>query len=1088
MEIWEIGDFYGTDVQKAKNHLLQVIDIYRDKKVIYFDGWNGFGAVPVLRSIAQFHKGKRSIAHESHSAGLCFDRIIDIDCSAWENKRKMQRKIAEELQLDHATMEMFDKQDEEDDFNGVDHSSRDVIPSVAAVIDKSLRDTNYIMIFLNGSGDEIDPNIFGLFFAKDNNNVMIWTFKTRFLTIHGSPDEIASKLRYTHLFLYDKINRLSSSKLSELLHNVATTIVARHTSVQGIDRTMVIDCCLYQLLLHYSFHSTTKFGWMTHGSNYWMCDGITNRGNTSIEIDNKFLEEISWKSDGIWLDKLLEEFMKDPKAPFFIANDHIVPEEKLYQTKLCRWVSITSKILAVSEKDMQTVLGGASSLFLAFERSDKSSDPPDLPNGLFKHCSNLAVLVLSLCTFSFVSPPFLECQTIKFLGLEHCIDMTASKAKYSTNWEHLHSLWVLDIRYTEWEEILTEEKIKIMAHLRELNIEGFKCWQHTSQFENRLPYLERLRMTKPVHRTMTIPVDTRDSFVDKKRLKLLDFSGNEDMKNLPTSITNAGSLEVLILDGCDELENVVLSSEFHPSLRSFSFDGYGPAFHWTSMVDLPPESSRPKLPSDANKRDIKTLKISIQGCKQLENLFLRGLPNLVELDLSGSTIKALDFDTMVVDVPNLKQLFLLGCEHLRAIRWGSKYSMGQSKLELLCIDTLPGWSIGCTRPSLVKHTSFRLQVLAVIGDIRLCRSLSFLIAHSEDVYFNICITSSTVCDSFLEQEATSTEMIGPKDQRNLVLAGEYGDVFNMIGDVPSLMEAFQQPLTLQSDHHIEIAGGSPIINSETEAAASYSIAFLMQQYTESLHVHDSSTISSLPRRRYWYRLRWCRVVRCPKLDTIFPRGSSDVFNKLEIIWASDLPMARCIWSKGPKTYFSFSNLQHLLLESCPRLQFVLPVWVYSFPNLRSIHIIHCGDLEHVFVLNEEYPPEIPIHGVSFPKLTTIFLHDLPKLQQISEFKMLAPSLETIRFRGCFGLRRVPSLKGYRLDVKKPAIEIEKDVWDALEWDGLHVYHHPSLFELRVRSRYYKRAHLKSTVLRFVNPERRLLLARSPISPTDAATY
>jgi len=47
----------------------------------------------------------------------------------------MQRKIAEELKLGPETvMATFDKQDEEDDFNGVDLGSRDVIPSVSQVI------------------------------------------------------------------------------------------------------------------------------------------------------------------------------------------------------------------------------------------------------------------------------------------------------------------------------------------------------------------------------------------------------------------------------------------------------------------------------------------------------------------------------------------------------------------------------------------------------------------------------------------------------------------------------------------------------------------------------------------------------------------------------------------------------------------------------------------------------------------------------------------------------------------------------------------------------------------------------------------
>jgi hypothetical protein len=91
--------------------------------------------------------------------------------------------------------------------------------------------------------------------------------------------------------------------------------------------------------------------------------------------------------------------------------------------------------------------------------------------------------------------PFLGCQTIKFLGLEDCKDNKTGKGN------NLQSLWVLDIRNTEWDDILTEEKLDIMDNLMELNIEAFRCWQYMNQLlQNRLPRLERLRIIKPTHK------------------------------------------------------------------------------------------------------------------------------------------------------------------------------------------------------------------------------------------------------------------------------------------------------------------------------------------------------------------------------------------------------------------------------------------------------------------------------------------------------------------------------------------------------------------------------------------------------------
>ncbi|GJN33371.1 hypothetical protein PR202_gb21966 [Eleusine coracana subsp. coracana] len=589
---------------------------------MYFDGWNGLGVVPVLRSIAA-----ELLSTKAHPSEPCFDKILYLDCSEWESRRMMQRKIAEELKLDHTTMKVFDTRDEDEDFYGEYYSSRDMIQSVAALIFEALKDRRFMMIFINGSDDEIDVTRFGILMATYLNNRLIWTFNRRLLTIHHMKhDEIRPKLRDTPIFIYDMLGRLSFSEFQALLHEEATSIIARHPCMQGIDPIMVKDCYLYALFFHYNFRSTTGFDWMAHASNYWMCISMT-KGDTKSEIVNALQKEIRWKCYGPLLEELCERFMIDLTAPFLVVKDHM----KNYQRRPYHWICITLGYLTIPKEDLVTILERASSLFVVSERSN---DPPRLPNGLFKHCSNLTVLNLCFCTFNFDSPPFLGCQTIKFLGLEHCRDNKTSKGNNPTNWAHLQGVLVLDIRNTDWDDILSKEKLKIMDNLIVLNnIKGSKCWQYINHLQNRLPHLEKLRITKPIKEAVVAPIDIKhSSHMDKKMLQILDLSSNKDMKNLLISIISASNLEVLVLDGCDELENVVLSNEFPgSSLRSFSFDGYGPTTQWKSMVDLPPESSRPKHLSDKNNRDIiKTSKISLQGCKQLENLFLRGLPNLVE--------------------------------------------------------------------------------------------------------------------------------------------------------------------------------------------------------------------------------------------------------------------------------------------------------------------------------------------------------------------------------------------------------------------------------------------------------------------------
>ncbi|CAL4993719.1 unnamed protein product [Urochloa decumbens] len=1081
----------AKDVNGATEEILNIVQRDdADNKIIYFNGWNGFGAAAVLRSISQVLANMKAPPPE-----LRFDKMIYIDCSTWESKRVMQRKIAEELKLDQKIMAMFDKQDEEDNFNGVDHGSRNVIRSVAAVIDQTLRKGRFMMIFLNGSDDELILSQFGIPDYWDC--IILWTFKRAFLNLRAGPIRriTSDKLTHTNLFLFYYQSGLSGSQFSAVFQEEAASIVARNPCTQDIDPTMATYCCFYRLFMQlHSLQSTAGFGWEAHAPNFWICDGIL-QGDRAIEISNALRQKINIECDASQLDKLYKEFLRlDERTPFLVFKDDYDFNERRHAYS---WISMTSKKTKVHE-DLQTLLARASSIFLASQRINSSTDQSEcalgLPNGLFKQCIKLHVLSLSYCAFSFSSPPFLHCETLRFLGLDCCTNgdniVVLDEENGATKWIFLHSLWVLDLRYTDWAMILSNEKMGHMSTLKELNIEGAGSWRYyTSKTHNRLDHLQKLRIIKPTMSTQAdaSTEDIDNSFMDmaNNKLEILDLSGNSDMKNLPTGLTKVGnSLQVLVLDGCDDLENVVLPNS---SLRSFSFDGYGPASHWTSTGELPPQSSRP--PGADKKKDVRISKISLEGCRHLNTLFLRGLPNLMELDLSGCGIKVFDLRSMMLDVPRLKRLLLLGCENLHAIRWGvdsppkkwGKIPNFPMELELMCIDTRPAeWVLvdGCARPSIAQHKSFQLQVHVVTADARLARSLWDPIHYclkgrskSTAGYFNINITSSSSAlfsgggDSQPDEVTTSsTKAIqGSQQQRHAVVSPSagllYGDVHTKIADTPTPTQAFPHPPTRQLDRHVEIGSGSHSMESEVvKEFGHYNLGDLMSVYSQSLHVHDAPASTALPARN-WYSLTWCRLERWRSVGVVFP-PDADGNPNLGTIWASELLTARCIWSIGGKTYFQ--SLRHLHLRSCPNLQYAVPVRKDKIPNLETIHIIHCSSLKHVFVLNVEY------HGsVVFPKLTTIQLHDLPRLEQMYEgAEMFTTALMTIKIRGCWGLRRLPALKGRQQGLRAPAVEVEKDVWDALEWDGVDNGHHPSLYEVPAHSRYYKRQRLlRGTVLR-----------------------
>jgi hypothetical protein len=1035
---------------------------------IYFDGWDDFAASPVLKSLANFLSSmKMDDTHEPF-----FDKVLYIECSEWKSKREMQRAIAEELKLDHGTMAMFENQDEEDDYNGLDKDSRDVIASISMEIYQRLKDCKFIMIFLNGSDNEVDVTRLGIpHLTEFNNNKMVWTFKRKWLTIHSRRHEIAEKLRYTHIFLYATlVDGAEKPDFCALVHGEASTIVARHQCMLDMDATMVTECCLLELSLHYNFHNITRLGWAAHSCNYWICAGIIE-GNKKMEVANALHGEIRWEWDAPLLQRLLEE-LSPPFSVNKITKPLVVSTRCLVKDR--HWISITSQEHGLD--GIQDIPAGASAVFLAFEKpghlqpSERSDHPTTtarqycpaiLPHGIFKYSRSIAVLVLSYCAFSFASPPFLMCNSLRFLGLDKCKHKPCEQyCDTDAEWTFLLSLWVLEIRYTEWDEILSKQKMDLMSNLKELNIQGVWSWQHMHQLRKILPHLYRLRITNArIYQAETVDVD--DSFMGKGKLQLLDLSGNREMKVIPGSLSKASSLEVLLLDGCLGLEYV---GALPPSLNSLSLDGYGVASHWTPSINnlLPPENLRP---TSTYERDAKISRICLEGCTCLDNLFLRGLPNLVELDLSGTRIKILDFTTMVTQVACLKRLFLLGCEHLVAIRWDEKSGhIVHPQLELLCIDT-QGGETGYSRPS-IDHTkrSFRLQIHAILSDARLARSLlPALDCYTDrsvlvDVYFYILVTSSV-------SNVYSGEDVQPKATHMVV--EQYGDVPATAGDAP--MQDFPQPPTRDLDRHVRIAQVNRDLDSEIWPRLFYgrkNLADLMVRYTDSLHLHDISIGVNMPQQQ-WSNIRQCRVERCPKLDTVFPATYG--FEALETIWASDLLMARCIWGKNPMNYYprSFEALRHLNLHACPRLQFVLPDLVSSFPRLEMLHIVDCTDLRHVFVRDQEHPEAY----VTFPNLKAVHLHNLPSLWQICEapMLMLAPALMTIKIRGCWSLRRLPSMEGRGVHTEKPTVEIEKDVWDALEWDGVEAGHHPSLFQQPRHSRYYRKKSLRGSVLRYSFP-------------------
>jgi len=172
------------------------------------------------------------------TTGPDFSQIIHIDCSKWESRRAIQRALAEQLQLPPPVMEMFDAQDEEDDYNGVDRGSRLEIPKVAREIyqhiQKQLR--RFLVIFNNGGCKEINLESSGFPLSGYSRNKLLWSFQGGFrLYDRVKVDEALKSTRATTdvVFSADS-SSLKEDEFFDIFRDEAEEVAAGMARTNGI--------------------------------------------------------------------------------------------------------------------------------------------------------------------------------------------------------------------------------------------------------------------------------------------------------------------------------------------------------------------------------------------------------------------------------------------------------------------------------------------------------------------------------------------------------------------------------------------------------------------------------------------------------------------------------------------------------------------------------------------------------------------------------------------------------------------------------------------------------------------------------------
>nr|CAB3452143.1 unnamed protein product [Digitaria exilis] len=371
----------------------------------------------------------------------------------WESRRALQRAVAEQLQLPDEVMELFNREDEEDDFKGVPLGSRTELPQVLRAMYQHIHKLNrrFLVIFHNGSNEEIDLASFcGFPLSGYSANKVLWTFQGRFrLKPRTKVDKAMASIETTDVFVsavpQDKDedpqvfwSYLVQQEASEVasLYNINASISC------NIDQPEVANCFLYMLELCFSGRHSIDYDLATHTANYWACDGIIQQmqqGERNITAATTDHDDSLWRA----ADALQREILLDVDYHQYLPS-HLTrcAERKAYLT------SPTYGVVLIPT--------GV------------------IPNGdMFQHFK-LNVLKLSRCTFDFQSPPFIYCHSLRFLWLDHCQDTETSTAGAEKEDVHrcFQRLWVLDVRYTDCGQILSAQILDLMTQLRELNIIG----------------------------------------------------------------------------------------------------------------------------------------------------------------------------------------------------------------------------------------------------------------------------------------------------------------------------------------------------------------------------------------------------------------------------------------------------------------------------------------------------------------------------------------------------------------------------------------------------------------------------------------
>ncbi|XP_054780231.1 uncharacterized protein LOC129287958 isoform X3 [Prosopis cineraria] len=128
--------------------------------------------------------------------------------------------------------------------------------------------------------------------------------------------------------------------------------------------------------------------------------------------------------------------------------------------------------------------------------------------------------------------------------------------------------------------------------------------------------------------------------------------------------------------------------------------------------------------------------------------------------------------------------------------------------------------------------------------------------------------------------------------------------------------------------------------------------------------------------------------------------------KLKRVNLHGLPNLKCVWSKDPRRFISFLNLQEIIVTSCVDIKTLFPASLAgSLLKLKTLEVSRCNAMEEIFGREEaeaEAKADEARRKFEFHNLASLILYNLPRLECFypGRYTLDCPNINRLHVHDC----------------------------------------------------------------------------------------